>query len=406
MVLWIVVATALETSNVWLSSLGLLGVGTGIYLFFRGFRMLQYKRLILNTPFSKIRSASMGLVEVNGTPIGPQTIASAITGQACYYYRARAWQFRATERGRGEWVQAIDESLFVPFFLEDMTGRVLINPQGATLDVHRSFSDELRTSSLGMGSPVPESVQKFVASRGLVADDKVRIEEQIIKPGFPLFVFGDLGENAGLTSWAAQRHLSGAQISLGSSSPHSINLNFTYRTSGSDLATNMMAQMLAQLPGKKEVRVMVNTPPGGGPVVIPDGIMQDLQRMGIALPASVVSESMSKGPSKLNSLGAASSSAIAVVRQPDFDDKEVSSLLGSGTPTAPVLQKTAAAGDFDLNAKVAIGKGAQGNPFTISSQSQREVVQALAWKSALYIWVSPIFALICLYFLLVYWSWM
>jgi LPXTG-motif cell wall-anchored protein len=252
----IVVATGLETSNVWLSFLGLLGVAAGVYLFFRGFRMLQYKRLILNTPFSKIRSASMGLVEVNGTPVGPQTIASAITGQPCYYYRARAWQFRATDRDRGEWVQAIDESLFVPFFLEDMTGRVLINPQGATLDVHKSFSDELRTSSLGMG-PVPDSIRKFVASRGLVAGDKVRLEEQIIKPGFPLFVFGTLGENSGLTSWAAQRHLSGSQISLGSSSPHSIGLNFTYRTSGADLATNMMAQMLAQLPGKKDVRVMV-----------------------------------------------------------------------------------------------------------------------------------------------------
>ena len=117
MVVWIVFATGPETSNVWLSLLGLLGVATGVYLFLRGVRMLQYKRLILNTPFSKIRSASMGLVEVNGTPIAPQTIASAITGQACFYYRARAWQFRDSDTGRGEWVQSIDESLFVPFFL-------------------------------------------------------------------------------------------------------------------------------------------------------------------------------------------------------------------------------------------------------------------------------------------------
>jgi hypothetical protein len=55
--------------------------------------MLQYKRLILNTPFSKIRSASNGLVEVSGSPTGPQTIASAITGEPCFYYRAQAWQW-------------------------------------------------------------------------------------------------------------------------------------------------------------------------------------------------------------------------------------------------------------------------------------------------------------------------
>jgi hypothetical protein len=50
----------------WVGLVALLGIYCGIFLFFRGFRMLQHKRLILNTPLSKIRSASMGLVEVNG----------------------------------------------------------------------------------------------------------------------------------------------------------------------------------------------------------------------------------------------------------------------------------------------------------------------------------------------------
>jgi E3 Ubiquitin ligase len=394
-----------DAGSPWLPLLGVLGVTVGVFLFLRGFRMLQYKRLILNTPFSKIRSASMGLVEVNGTPAGPQTIAAAITRQPCYYYRARAWQFRDSGRGRGEWAQVIDESLFVPFFLEDMTGKVLINPQGATLDVHRSFSDELRTSSLGTGSPVPEPVRSFVASRGLIAGEKVRLEEQIIKPGFPLFVFGTLGENSGLSSWAAQRHLSGTQISLGSSAPHSINLKFTYRTSGSDLATKMMTEMLTRIPGKENIQVTVNTPPGGGPAVIPDGIMKDLQRMGIALPPSVTSESMNARPSLADSHADGGGPAIAVSTQVSTDVKNFSLPSNSENLRVAHEPNQGAAGDFDLNARVAIAKGAKGNPFTISSQSQREVVQALAWKAALYIWGSPIFALICLYFLVVYWSW-
>ena len=57
----------------------LLGAYSGVYLFRRGFLMLQHKRLIQNTPFSKIRSASMGLVEVSGMPKGPQTIHAGIT---------------------------------------------------------------------------------------------------------------------------------------------------------------------------------------------------------------------------------------------------------------------------------------------------------------------------------------
>src|SRR5260370_23547094 len=99
----------------WTGIASLLGVYSGIYLFRRGFRMLQHKRLIQNTPFSKIRSASMGLVEVSGIPKGPQTIRAGITGEPCYYYRARAWvQSESGSRGGGE--QAADETVFVPFF--------------------------------------------------------------------------------------------------------------------------------------------------------------------------------------------------------------------------------------------------------------------------------------------------
>jgi len=398
-----VVVTGLEGNNVWLSLLGLLGVATGVFLFVRGFRMLQYKRLILNTPFSKIRSASMGLVEVSGTPIGPQTIAAAITGQACYYYRARAWQFRASDKGGGEWVQALDESLFVPFFLEDSTGRVLINPQGATLDVHRSFTEEVRASTFRIGGPVPESIGKFLASRGLLAGEKIRLEEQIIQPGFPLFVFGTLGENSGLTSWTAQRHESSARISLGSPSARAVNLRFSYKTTGSDPVTKIVTEMLTRFPGKKKVQVTVNTPSGGGPVVIPDGIMKELEGMGIQLPSSVVAQSMS---AKVTSGDDEGSGGIAVSTRVATDVKMLSSPANAETSHIAGKPNPAAAGDFDLHARVAIGKGPYANQFTISSQSQREVVQALAWKSALYIWGSPIFALMCLYFLLVYWSWM
>ena len=75
----------------------MIGAAAGVYLFFRGFRMLQFKRLVLNTPLSKVRSASMGLVELSGMAIGPQTIPAGITGDPCYYYRATAWELRRWE---------------------------------------------------------------------------------------------------------------------------------------------------------------------------------------------------------------------------------------------------------------------------------------------------------------------
>ena len=55
----------------WFMMVALVGAVGGVALFFQGFRMLRYKRLILNTPFSKIRSASIGLVEVSGPGLVP-----------------------------------------------------------------------------------------------------------------------------------------------------------------------------------------------------------------------------------------------------------------------------------------------------------------------------------------------
>ena len=54
---------------------------------------------------------------------------------------------------------------------------------------------------------------------------------------------------------------------------------------------------------------------------------------------------------------------------------------------------------FDLRAPVCISCGANKDPFMISWRSQREVVESLAWKSALCIWGGPSLTLGCLYYL-------
>jgi hypothetical protein len=51
-----------------------LGLVIGPYLFYRGFRLLQRKRLILDIPRSTVRTAAMGGVEVSGKAVGPYTL--------------------------------------------------------------------------------------------------------------------------------------------------------------------------------------------------------------------------------------------------------------------------------------------------------------------------------------------
>ena len=118
-----------------------LGFCAGIGLFVYGFRLLLRRRLILDTPFSKIRSASMGMIEVSGQAVGPYTMIAPITERPCYYYRTLVWEWKQSGKNKN-WVKVVNECMHLPFFLDDNTGRLLVDPRGAELDLHRDFEQE------------------------------------------------------------------------------------------------------------------------------------------------------------------------------------------------------------------------------------------------------------------------
>ena len=189
-----------------------VGAAVGVYLFYRGFRMLQFKRLVLNTPLSKVRGASMGLVELSGMAVGPSTIPAGITGDDCYYYRATAWELQQSGNSR-QWKQVANESLFVPFFVQDDTGRMLVNAQGADMDVHCNFKSEYVESFFGGGDMPMGPAEDFLLRHG-VSGHRVRVEEYCIKPDYPLFVLGTLGENTARASSLPQKHVCAASSAI------------------------------------------------------------------------------------------------------------------------------------------------------------------------------------------------
>lgn len=329
------------SASFWFVAACLAGAVTGPFLFFSGFRMLRYKRKILDTPISKIHSAAIGLVEVLGMPTGPQTLTAPVSGDDCYYYRVQAWQWRETGgSGNGhEWKEVMDESCYVPFFLQDSTGRVLIDPQGAEMDVHRSFSDEISASYFRTRDLLPSHIRDFLVKRGQVPYEKIKIEEHVIQPAYPLFVFGTLGDNPGHVAWTPQ-----PQVASRKASSVHVQLNvapgfgITWRT------------------------------PATGSQVVPEHAAAIMSPVGAPLPAAVLA-----GPAPL---GAAAEENPRIASDPSFE----------------------------LHPSAAICKGQHGDPYTISCRSQKEVVESLAWKSTLYIWGGPVLGMVCLYLLLLYWK--
>src|SRR5437879_11278392 len=85
-----------------------------------------------------------------------------------------------------------------PFFVDDNTGRMLVDPRGAELELHRYFEEEFCDSFFTTKEPAPVNVRSFLARNGIVTNNKIKVEEYCIKPKNSLFILGTLGENPGL----------------------------------------------------------------------------------------------------------------------------------------------------------------------------------------------------------------
>lgn len=170
-----------------------LGFVIGILLFVRGFRALQRERLITMTPRSKVRSAAIGLVELTGQAVGPHTLTSPITQRPCFFYRTALWQEVGSGKDR-HWKQVLDERFHVPFFLRDETGMVLVDPNGAEMDIHCDFKGEYHESMFS-GANVPPRVAELAASNGIFANRNLRVEEYCLKPQNALYILGTFATN-------------------------------------------------------------------------------------------------------------------------------------------------------------------------------------------------------------------
>jgi len=114
----------------------------GALVFVWGFKTYRELRLLEDTPQISARSVSMGRVRLKGKATGEVRVVSPLTNQPCYYYRVQVEQWEKTNKGGG-WVSYNAKTESRWFYLDDGTGRVLVAPQGAELDVDYTFRAEI-----------------------------------------------------------------------------------------------------------------------------------------------------------------------------------------------------------------------------------------------------------------------
>ncbi len=148
----------------------------GFLMFSYSLLLLYYRRMVENTPTSKIRSLSMGMVELSGKARLYYDLRTSATKTPCVYYRCRYYKYQKTNDGSRWALTRSVSSGKIPFYIEDETGRVLIKPEGAI------FNIPMRAQSF-QGSYIPTLSMQL-------HDPNTKVVEEIIPERARLYVLG------------------------------------------------------------------------------------------------------------------------------------------------------------------------------------------------------------------------
>ncbi|MFY9978805.1 MAG: GIDE domain-containing protein [Candidatus Sulfotelmatobacter sp.] len=381
-----------------------VGVFVGLYIFYKGFLLLQRRHLILDTPVSKIRSASIGLVELNGLAVGPYTMLAPITERPCYYHRTVAWEWK--RRGKNnQWVKVAAECMHVPFFLDDNTGKVMVDPCGAELDLHRDFEQEFCDGFFTTKESAPPNVQNFLLRYGVSTHNKIKIEEFCIKPKNALFVLGTLDENPGLELTRQPIQEAESTGSSGNNFSFSLGLSSSsFVGAGSSGNSNFGKSSFSIFPKKNtseddRLLAVLSKPDPDRASAAP--ATQVIQLSPAAPPADATEMTQQqKVAAALVKAGITNPAAWAAARVAPTPVVRRSDANGIAQPVATspsTAAETTLPEGFEQRPRVVLMKGKNNSSFMISWRGQREVARSLGWKCTLMIWGGPALTILCLY---------
>jgi hypothetical protein len=290
----------------------------------------------------------------------------------------------------------------VPFFLDDNTGKVLIDPRGAELDLHCDFKEEFSDSIFSSDDEAPPNVRSFLSRHGLMTGNKVKVEEYCIKPKNAMFVLGTLAEN----------HGQALTPKLIFDDEHDT------RTSKDGLWFNPVQPAL----GGSTFAFGVGGDATGREGSISEGLMGGFVRRSGFQGSPFASSALGKSILAEESAHAASAEVIKLPSTQEStastgmtqQEKVAAALLKAGISNPAAWAAAGIAGvsasgtkvsasgvdSYDAHLATVIMKGRNQSTFLISWRSQGEIARSLGWKCALMIWGGPVLTVLSLYGLL------
>ncbi len=132
------------------------GFGAGLFYFIKGFRIFREYRVLMDTPEIPIRSVAMGLVEVHGKAKVEQPATSPVTRTPCCFYKVDIEHW-VTDKNGGHWSHIATDADGPKFYLEDASGKVLV-------DAHLAEYDLLQTARVETGRGIGSTLRRAFPS--------------------------------------------------------------------------------------------------------------------------------------------------------------------------------------------------------------------------------------------------
>lgn len=137
-------------------------------------------------PCSRVRSAAIGLVELQGKAIPRKAQNAPLSDLPCCWWRCVVEELVKSGKS-SHWRTIATRSCSQLFYLEDPTGAVLIDPEEAEIHADKKVFD---SSSSNLSSAL--SSWGIDASSWLGLSKRLRVWESVIPLASPLYVLGEL----------------------------------------------------------------------------------------------------------------------------------------------------------------------------------------------------------------------
>jgi len=195
---------------------GIFAFGIGLILTYSGVQRFLLVQKIKNTPTSKVRSAAVGLTEFAGKAVCAEAMESPISKVKCPFWRVTGEYYYRSRKSSG-WRQFFMKESGNRFYLEDDSGKMLIDPKNAEIDIPHDLQSVGHTTDKGLLGLLPqkkldERVMAYVNGEGRGAfsghmAQQLRVTEYFISEGDPLYALGNTMPLEGASSAIAHENL-------------------------------------------------------------------------------------------------------------------------------------------------------------------------------------------------------